>query len=152
MILKPEHAKLAAYFNLDNGSGKVRGIFAQQNTAAAPLLAAWLAPFHDLGAATVSLRSVGSTDHVPFDRAGLPAFQFIQDPLDYMGHTHHTSMDVYDHLEREDLMQAAVVLAGFLYDAAEWAEPMPRKPRKPPAAPTAPGVAAGQKPGNPPRR
>jgi carboxypeptidase Q len=139
---KPEHAKLSAYFNVDNGSGKVRGIFAQQNTAAAPIFTSWLAPFHDLGAATVSLRSVGSTDHVPFDRAGLPGFQFIQDPLDYMGHTHHTSMDVYDHLEREDLMQAAVVLAAFLYDAAERPEMMPRKPLPPPAAAAAPKAAA----------
>jgi carboxypeptidase Q len=133
LAFKPEHAKLSAYFNVDNGSGKVRGIFAQQNTAAAPIFAAWLAPFHDLGAATVSLRSVGATDHIPFDRAGLPAFQFIQDPLDYMSHTHHTSMDVYDHLEREDLMQAAVVLAAFLYNAAERADMMPRKPPAPPA-------------------
>jgi len=125
---RPEHARLSAYFNVDNGSGKVRGIFAQQNNAAAPIFTAWLAPFHDLGAATVSLRSVGATDHVSFDRVGLPAFQFIQDPLDYMSHTHHTSMDVYDHLEREDLMQAAVLLAAFLYDAAQRPDMMPRKP------------------------
>jgi hypothetical protein len=126
--LKPEHARLSAYFNLDNGSGKVRGIYAQENTAVAPIFTAWLAPFADLGADTVTLRNTGSTDHVEFDDVGLPGFQFIQDGLDYFTHTHHTNLDTYDHLESKDMMQASVLMAAFLYDAAMRPEPLPRKP------------------------
>jgi carboxypeptidase Q len=128
LTLKPEFGKLAAYFNLDNGSGKVRGVYAQENAAVVPIFTAWLAPFHDLGADTVTTRRTGSTDHVPFDHVGLPGFQFIQDELDYRGHTHHTNLDSYDHLEEKDLMQGAVVLAAFLYDAAMRPEMLPRKP------------------------
>ncbi|HEY4588305.1 MAG TPA: M20/M25/M40 family metallo-hydrolase [Thermoanaerobaculia bacterium] len=126
--LKPEHARLSAYFNLDNGSGKVRGIYAQENTATAPIFAAWLAPFADLGADTVTLRNTGSTDHVELDQVGLPGFQFIQDGLDYFTHTHHTNIDTYEHLEAKDMMQASVLMAAFLYDAAMRPEPLPRKP------------------------
>ncbi|HEY2294513.1 MAG TPA: M20/M25/M40 family metallo-hydrolase [Thermoanaerobaculia bacterium] len=137
--LKPEHAKLSAYFNLDNGSGKVRGIYAQENTAAAPIFTAWLAPFADLGADTVTLRNTGSTDHVELDDVGLPGFQFIQDGLDYFTHTHHTNIDTYDHLEAKDMMQASVLMAAFLYDAAMRPEPLPRKPlpQEPPKKKTA---------------
>lgn len=126
--LKPEHARLAAYFNLDNGSGRIRGIYSEENAAVRPIFAAWLAPFVDLGAGTVTLRPTDSTDHVPFDRVGLPAFQFIQDELDYRPRTHHTNLDTYDHLKRDDLMQASVIMAAFLYDAAMRPEPLPRKP------------------------
>ncbi len=140
LTIKPGWSKLAAYFNLDNGSGKIRGITTQENAAAAPIFAAWLAPFADLGATAVSMRSVGSTDHISFDRVGLPGFQFIQDELDYFGHTHHTDADVYDHLEAGDLMQASVILASFAYDAASRAEMLPRKPLPPSA--TAPAKAA----------
>jgi len=126
--LKPEHAKLSAYFNLDNGSGKVRGIYAQENASVAPLFTAWLAPFADLGADTVTMRDTGSTDHVEFDQVGLPGFQFIQDGLDYFTHTHHTNIDTYEHLEDKDMMQASVLMAAFLYDAAMRPEPLPRKP------------------------
>lgn len=126
--IKPEHARLSAYFNLDNGSGKVRGIYAQENSAIAPIFQAWLAPFADLGADTVTLRDTGSTDHVSFDDVGLPGFQFIQDGLDYFTHTHHTNIDTYDHLESKDMMQASVLMAAFLYDAAMRPEPLPRKP------------------------
>ncbi|HEV8577940.1 MAG TPA: M20/M25/M40 family metallo-hydrolase [Thermoanaerobaculia bacterium] len=126
--LKPEHAKLAAYFNLDNGTGKIRGIYAEENAAVAPIFEAWLAPFHDLGAGTVTLRTTSGTDHVPFDRVGLPGFQFIQDGMDYETRTHHTNLDTYDHLRRDDLMQASVIMAAFLYDAAVRSEPLPRKP------------------------
>jgi carboxypeptidase Q len=129
----PEHAKLVAYFNIDNGGGKIRGIYAQQNTAVRPIFEAWLEPLHDLGADTVTLRDTGSTDHVPFDQVGLPAFQFIQDELDYSNRTHHTNLDVYDRVSRKDLMQSAVVLATFLYETATRPEPLPRKP-----LPTAP--------------
>jgi carboxypeptidase Q len=128
LALHPEHRQLAAYFNVDNGSGKIRGIYAQGNAAVAPIFAAWLEPLHDLGADTVTLRDTGSTDHVPFDRVGLPAFQFIQDELDYLNRTHHTNLDVYDRARGKDLEQAAVVLAAFLYDAAMRPEPLPRKP------------------------
>jgi carboxypeptidase Q len=128
ITVKPEHAKLSAYFNLDNGSGKIRGIYAEENSAAVPIFEAWLRPLHDLGVDTVTQRHTGSTDHVPFDNVGLPAFQFIQDELDYMTMTHHTNMDTYDHLDRDDLMQASVVMASFLYEAAMRPEMMPRKP------------------------
>ena len=128
LTLKPEHAKLSVYFNVDNGSGRVRGITAQENAAVQPIFTAWLAPLADLGATTVSQRSVGSTDHVSFERAGLPGFQFIQDELDYFSHTHHTDADVYDHLDGDDLVQASVVLASFLYDAASRPGMLPRKP------------------------
>ncbi|HEV7518953.1 MAG TPA: M20/M25/M40 family metallo-hydrolase [Thermoanaerobaculia bacterium] len=133
ITLLPEHAKLVAYFNVDNGGGKIRGIYAQQNAAVRPIFEAWLEPLHDLGADTVTLRDTGSTDHVPFDQVGLPAFQFIQDDLDYSNRTHHTNLDVYDRVSRKDLMQASVVLATFLYEAATRPEPLPRKP-----LPTAP--------------
>jgi hypothetical protein len=129
----PEHAKLVAYFNIDNGGGKIRGIYAQQNAAVRPIFEAWLEPLRDLGADTVTLRDTSSTDHVPFDQVGLPAFQFIQDELDYSNRTHHTNLDVYDRVSRQDLMQSAVVLATFLYETATRPEPLPRKP-----LPTAP--------------
>jgi carboxypeptidase Q len=126
--IKPEHARVAAYFNLDNGAGKIRGIYAQENAAVRPIFAAWLAPFADLGADTVTLRDTGSTDHVAFDGVGLPGFQFIQDPLDYSSHTHHTVLDTYDHAPAQDMEQAATIMAAFLYDAAMRPEPLPRKP------------------------
>ncbi len=126
--LKPEHARLAAYFNLDNGAGRIRGIYAEENVAVKPIFAAWLTPFADLGAGAVTLRATSGTDHVPFDRVGLPGFQFIQDKMDYRTRTHHTQLDTYDHLKRQDLMQASVIMAAFLYDAAMRPEPLPRKP------------------------
>ena len=128
LMKKPDHAKLSAYFNVDNGTGKIRGIYAQENAAAAPLFEAWLRPFHDLGATTVTMRSTGSTDHIPFDDVGLPGFQFIQDQVEYRSRTHHTNWDTYERLQREDLMQAAVVVATFVWETANRAELMPRKP------------------------
>jgi hypothetical protein len=132
--LKPGHGKLAAYFNLDNGSGKVRGIYAQNNAGVQPIFTAWLAPFHDLGATTVTLRSTSGTDHVPMDRVGLPGFQFIQDTLDYHTRTHHTNLDTYDHIQPKDMIQASTIMAAFLYNAAMRPEPLPRKalPQAPP--------------------
>jgi hypothetical protein len=124
---KPEYDKLAAYFNLDNGSGKVRGIYAQGNSAVVPIFAQWLEPMKDLGAGTVTYRNTGGTDHLSFDGVGLPGFQFIQDTLDYGTITHHSNMDVYDHLSRPDLMQAATVMAWFVYNAAMRDEKLPRK-------------------------
>jgi carboxypeptidase Q len=126
--IKPEHAKVSAYFNLDNGGGRIRGIYAQENAGVRPIFAAWLAPFTDLGAGTVTLRNTGSTDHVSFDGVGLPGFQFIQDQMDYFSHTHHTDLDTYDHVQAQDMEQASVLMAAFLYNAAMRPEPLPRKP------------------------
>jgi Zn-dependent M28 family amino/carboxypeptidase len=131
LTLKPGHARLSAYFNVDNGTGRIRGVYTQQNAAAVPLFEAWLEPLRDLGATTVTNRSTGGTDHLSFDEVGLPGFQFIQDQADYATRTHHTNLDVYDRLQREDLMQASVVLASFLYEAAESGERFPRKPLSP---------------------
>jgi Zn-dependent M28 family amino/carboxypeptidase len=132
MSLKPEHAKLAAYFNLDNGTGKIRGVYLQSNDMVRPIFDAWLAPFHDLGATTLSIRNTGGTDHLSFDAAGLPGFQFIQDPVEYDTRTHHTNMDVYDRLQRQDLMQASAIMASFVYHAAVRDQALPRKPLPPP--------------------
>jgi carboxypeptidase Q len=124
---KPEHAKLSAYFNVDNGTGKIRGIYAQENAAAVPLFTGWLEPFHDLGATTVTMRNTTSTDHISFDDAGLPGFQFIQDDVEYERRTHHTNWDSYERLQRDDLMQASVIVATFVWEAANRPEMMPRK-------------------------
>ncbi len=129
---KPAHAKFAAYFNMDNGSGRIRGIWSQGNVAVRPIFEAWLKPFEDVGAtAVVGPRSVGGTDHLSFNAVGLPGFQFIQDRLDYQTQTHHTNIDVYDHLRREDLMQASVIIASFAYHAAMRDEKLPRNPMPP---------------------
>ena len=125
--LKPEHAKLAAYFNVDNGSGKIRGVHLQGNDMVRPIFEAWLAPFKDLGADTLTIRNTDGTDHLSFDSVGLPGFQFIQDPLDYGSRTHHSNADVYDHVQPGDLMQASAVVAAFTYQAATRPEPLPRK-------------------------
>ncbi|MFN3931384.1 MAG: M20/M25/M40 family metallo-hydrolase [Brevundimonas sp.] len=129
------HGDLVAYFNLDNGSGKIRGINAEGNIAAAPIFEEWLEPFASMGASTVSLRTAGGTDHVYLQTVGVPGFQFIQDPLDYGSRLHHTSIDSYDHLKPDDLRQAAVILASFLLNAANSDEPLPRMPL--PTRPTA---------------
>jgi carboxypeptidase Q len=128
MQLKPDHEKLAAYFNLDNGAGKIRGIYAQSNEAVKPIFTAWLAPFAYMGATTVTLRNTGSTDHIAFDAVGLPGFQFIQDGLDYFSRTHHSNQDTYDRLVPDDLKQASVVVASFVYNAAMRDQKLPRKP------------------------
>ena len=125
---KAEHEGLSAYFNLDNGSGRIRGIYVEENAAAKPIFAAWLEPLADLGADTVTMRRTGGTDHMAFNGVGLPGFQFIQDGLDYRSQTHHTNMDVYDHLNAADMKQASVVMATFLYHAAMRDEMIPRKP------------------------
>ncbi len=124
---KPEYDKFSVYFNFDNGSGKIRGIYAQGNNAAVPIFEDWLRPFHDLGATTVTIRNTGGTDHLTFDGVGLPGFQFIQDDLEYDTLTHHSNMDVYDHASAGDLIQAATVMAWFVYNAAMRDERMPRK-------------------------
>jgi Zn-dependent M28 family amino/carboxypeptidase len=128
VTVKPEQAKLAAYFNVDNGSGKIRGVYLQENAAVEPIFEAWMQPFHDLGMSTLTMRNTGGTDHLSFDAAGMPGFQFIQDTLDYDTRTHHSNMDVYDRLQPDDLKQAAVIVAGFVYDAAMRDQMLPRKP------------------------
>lgn len=128
--VKPEQAKVSAYFNLDNGTGKIRGIFAQNNEQVKPIFEQWFQPFHDLGAQTVTMSNTGSTDHLSFDWVGISGFQFIQDPLDYETKTHHTNMDTYDYLQIDDLKQAAVIVASFVYQAANRPDMMPRKPIK----------------------
>ncbi|MEP6884150.1 MAG: M20/M25/M40 family metallo-hydrolase [Gammaproteobacteria bacterium] len=120
-------SQLDAYFNIDNGSGKIRGIYTEGNFAVVPLFREWLAPFASLGAAAVVAEPTGATDHVFLSRLGLPAFQFIQDPLDYETRVHHSDLDTFDHLRPEDLRQAAVVLASVLMDAANIEKPLPRK-------------------------
>jgi carboxypeptidase Q len=127
MALKHEHTKLSGYFNLDNGSGKIRGVYLQQNDMMRPVFEAWLSPFKDLGASTVTIRTTGGTDHLSFDAVGLPGFQFIQDPLEYSTRTHHSNMDVYDRLQQPDLMQAAAIMASVVYEAAVRPEMLPRK-------------------------
>ncbi len=127
MQLKPAHARLSGYFNHDNGTGKIRGVYLQENDAMRPVFEAWLAPFHDLGATTITIRNTGGTDHQSFDQVGLPGFQFIQDPVEYGRITHHSNMDVYDHAVPGDLMQAAAVIASVVYHAANRAEMLPRK-------------------------
>lgn len=140
----PEHAKLSGYFNIDNGTGKIRGIYLQGNDMMRPVFAAWLAPFEDMGAKTITIQSTGGTDHLPFDAVGLPGFQFIQDPLDYSTRTHHSNIDVYDHVQEGDLMQAAAILASVVYDAATRPEMLPRKPMPKPLPPKDTETAAGR--------
>lgn len=123
----PGFAEIAAYFNIDNGSGKIRGIYTEGNFAVVPIFHEWLSPLASLGAAAVVAQPTGSTDHVFLSRLGLPAFQFIQDPLDYESRVHHTDLDTFDHLQPEDLRQAAAVLATVLMDAANSEKPLPRK-------------------------
>jgi len=128
LVRLEEYEKLSAYFNLDNGAGKIRGIYMQNNEAVRPLFRAWLEPFRDLGAETLTASNTGGTDHLSFDEIGLPGFEFMQDPLDYSTRTHHTNQDVVDRVLPEDLRQAAVILAAFVYDAAMADEKLPRKP------------------------
>jgi Zn-dependent M28 family amino/carboxypeptidase len=131
---KPEYAKFQAYFNLDNGTGKVRGVYLQGNEAVRPIFRKWLQPFRDMGAATLSLANTGGTDHLSFDGIGLPGFQFIQDEIEYETRTHHSNQDVYDRIQAEDMKQAAVIMASFIYNAATMDEKLPRKPAPAPGA------------------
>ncbi len=127
MKLKPDHAKFSSYFNIDNGTGKIRGIYLQGNEKVKDIFTEWLKPFHDLGATTVTISNTGGTDHQSFDGVGLPGFQFIQDPIEYSTRTHHTNMDSYDHLIADDLKQIATIVASFVYNAAMRDEKLPRK-------------------------
>lgn len=128
LVTKPDHEKFSAYFNLDNGTGKIRGVYLQGNEAVQPIFRAWLAPFHDLGAATLTIQNTGGTDHLAFDAVGLPGFQFIQDPVEYDTRTHHSNMDTFERLQSDDMKQASVIMAAFVYNAAMRDERLPRKP------------------------
>jgi hypothetical protein len=127
MQLKPAHAKVSAYFNMDNGSGAIRGVYLQGNEAVRPVFAAWMEPFHSLGMTTLTIRNTGGTDHLSFDEVGLPGFQFIQDPLEYSTDSHHTNMDLYDRAQAGDLMKNSVIIASFVYHAANRDTLLPRK-------------------------
>jgi hypothetical protein len=126
--LKPEHKLISAYFNVDNGTGKIRGIYTQGNAAIAPIFAQWIAPLKDLGVTAITNRNTGGTDHLSFDAVGIPGFQFIQDEMDYSSRTHHSNADVYERLQPADLKQIATVEAIFLYNAAQRDQMLPRKP------------------------
>jgi Zn-dependent M28 family amino/carboxypeptidase len=122
-----EGEKVSVYFNLDNGTGKIRGVYLQGNENVKNIFEKWLQPFNDLGATTLTLQNTGGTDHLSFDAVGIPGFQFIQDPMEYGTRTHHTNMDSYDHLSADDLKQAATIVAAFVYNAAMRDEMIPRK-------------------------
>jgi carboxypeptidase Q len=126
--LKPDYAKLSGYWNYDNGTGKIRGIYLQGNEEVRPIFEAWLAPFNDMGATTLTVRNTGGTDHQSFDGVGLPGFQFIQDIIEYDTRTHHSTADVYDRIQRGDVMQSAVIMASMVYSTAMRNELLPRKP------------------------
>ena len=128
-VMKPtaEHAKVSAYYNLDNGTGKIRGVYLQGNDMARPIFEPWLGAFKDLGVETVTIRNTSGTDHLSFDAVGIPGFQFIQDPVEYSTRTHHSNMDLYDRLQPGDLMQASAVMATMVYQTAVRTERIPRK-------------------------
>ena len=126
--IKAEQQKISGYFNVDNGTGKIRGIYLQENASVAPIFRQWIAPLQDLGVTTISMRNTGGTDHEAFDSVGVPGFQFIQDQLDYSSRTHHSNMDTYERLQPDDLAQAAVVEAIFVYNTAMREQMLPRKP------------------------
>ncbi len=128
VLAKPEYDKISGYFNFDNGSGRIRGIYIQENFQVKPIFEAWMEPLHDLGVTTIALQSTEGTDHLPFDWIGIPGFQFVQDPLDYVPQVHHTNQDNVDHCVPEDLIQSAIVMASFVYHTAMREEKLPRKP------------------------
>jgi carboxypeptidase Q len=128
LVKKPEYENFSAYFNLDNGTGKIRGVYLQGNEGVRPLFRQWLAPFRDMGATTLSISNTGGTDHLAFDGVGLPGFQFIQDEIEYDTRTHHSNQDVFDRIQADDMKQAATIMAAFVYNTAIRNEKLPRKP------------------------
>jgi carboxypeptidase Q len=128
LLVKPDYFKISGYFNYDNGSGRIRGIYIQENFQVRPIFEEWMKPLQDLGVSTIALQPTEGTDHLMFDAIGIPGFQFIQDPLDYVPQIHHTNQDVYDHCVPEDLIQSAIVMAYFVYQTAMREEMLPRKP------------------------
>jgi hypothetical protein len=128
LVRLAEYDNFSAYFNLDNGTGRIRGVYLQGNEDVRPVFQEWLAPFGDVGAETLTINGVGGTDHTNFDAIGLPGFQFIQDPIEYSSRTHHSTADVYDRVQEEDIKQAATIMAAFVYQAAMMDGKLPRKP------------------------
>ena len=131
-----DYDKFSAYYNMDNGTGRIRGVYMQGNSGVEPIFRQWLTPFADLDASTLTISNTGGTDHLAFDAVGLPGFQFIQDRIAYSPRTHHSNMDMYDHAIEDDLKQAATIIASFVYHTAQRDEKLPRKPL--------PGVEVGQ--------
>jgi len=127
LVKGADYEKLSAYYNLDNGTGKIRGVYLQGNSAVAPLFKAWLEPFKEMGATTTTLSNTGGTDHLSYDRIGLPGFQFIQDEIEYDTRTHHSNQDVFDRIQADDMKQAATIMAAFVYQTAMMDEKIPRK-------------------------
>ncbi|HEU4995080.1 MAG TPA: M20/M25/M40 family metallo-hydrolase [Gemmatimonadaceae bacterium] len=127
--VKPDHEKFSSYFNVDNGTGAIRGVYLQGNEAVRPVFQAWMEPFKDLGMRTLSIRNTGGTDHLSFDGVGLPGFQFIQDEIEYGSRTHHSNQDVYERIQEDDMKRNAVIVAAFVYLAANRDEKLPRKPQ-----------------------
>src|SRR5690606_2425137 len=125
MALKPAHGKISAYFNVDNGTGAIRGVYLQGNEAVAPIFRAWMQPFENLGMTTLTIRNTGGTDHLSFDAVGIPGFQFIQDEIEYSTRTHHSNMDTWERLQRADMMKNAVIVATFVYHTANREELLP---------------------------
>ncbi|MFO0952585.1 MAG: M28 family peptidase [Isosphaeraceae bacterium] len=128
----------SGYFNLDNGTGKIRGVYLQGNESIRPLFRRWLQPFREMGAQTLTISNTSGTDHLSFDGIGLPGFQFIQDEIEYETRTHHSNMDLYDRIQADDMKQAAVIMATFVYNTAMADEKLPRKPAVSAAAPAVP--------------
>jgi hypothetical protein len=128
LVTKPDYEKFSAYFNLDNGTGKIRGVYLQGNEFVRPLFRQWLSPFREMGAATLSIANTGGTDHLSFDAIGLPGFQFIQDEIEYDTRTHHSNQDVFDRIQANDMKEAATIMAAFIYNTAMRDEKLPRKP------------------------
>jgi carboxypeptidase Q len=122
-----DYDKISAYYNLDNGTGRIRGVYLQGNSAVKPIFEAWLAPFGDLGAKTLTLSNTGGTDHLSFDAVGIPGFQFIQDAVEYGTRTHHSNQDNFDRIQADDLKQASTIMAAFVYQTAMMDEKLPRK-------------------------
>jgi len=137
--LLDEHSKISAYYNMDNGTGKIRGVYLQGNPAVRDIFREWLSPFGEMGASTLSIRNTGGTDHLSFDSVGIPGFQFIQDDIAYGSRTHHSNMDLYDNLSEDDLKQAATVIASFAFHTSERDEMLPRKKLRMASDQTAPG-------------
>jgi carboxypeptidase Q len=128
MATKPAHAKITGYFNVDNGTGAIRGVYLQGNEAIGPIFQAWMEPFKSLGMTTLTVQNTSGTDHLSFDAVGIPGFQFVQDEVEYETRTHHSNMDVYDRLQTADMMKNAVIVASFVYQAANRDQMLPRKP------------------------
>ncbi len=127
LVTRPEYEKFSSYFNLDNGTGKIRGVYLQGNESVRALFRQWLMPLREMGAATLSVSNTGGTDHLSFDAIGLPGFQFIQDEIEYDSRTHHSNQDVFDRIQADDMKQAATIMAAFVYNAAMRDEKLPRK-------------------------